>query len=48
MQNLASARLMERLGMRREGYLLASHWQKGIWNDWFLYAMLEREWRERA
>jgi len=47
-QNLASARLMERLGMRREGHLIASHWQKGVWHDWLLYALLEQEWRERG
>ena len=44
-RNTASARLMERLGMRREAHLLENEYVKGEWTDEFDYAMLESEWR---
>jgi len=43
-RNLASARLMERLGMRREAHLVENEFIKGEWTDELLYAMLEGEW----
>lgn len=43
--NTASARLMERIGMRREAHYVENVWFKGAWGDEFLYAILEREWR---
>lgn len=43
-RNPASFRLMERLGMRREGHLLQSHLTRGIWHDEYLYALLRDEW----
>lgn len=43
-RNAASAAVMERLGMRREGHLRQSTWAKGEWTDDLLYAMLDREW----
>ena len=39
--NLASARLLERIGMRREGQYVENVWFKGAWGD-ELYAILER------
>ena len=47
-RNLASARVLERLGMRREAELIENEWIKGEWQSEVTYAMLEREWRERA
>jgi RimJ/RimL family protein N-acetyltransferase len=44
--NVASWRVMEKLGMRREGHLRECDWREGAWRDCFLYAVLEREWRE--
>ncbi len=44
----ASARLMERLGMRREAHLVENEWFKGEWGSELVYAILDREWRERA
>lgn len=43
-ENLASARLMEHMGMRHEGHFLESLWFKGRWTgeDW--YAILQKEW----
>jgi len=45
--NLRSWRLMERLGMRREGLLRENEWLRGRWWDTVLYAILEDEWRAR-
>ena len=47
-RNDASARLLERLGMRREAHLLKNEWVKGEWQSELIYAMLDREWRARA
>jgi RimJ/RimL family protein N-acetyltransferase len=46
-QNAASARLMERLGMRREAHFIGSRWAKGTWRDELVYAILADEWRLR-
>lgn len=44
-ENLASSRLMERLGMRREGWMRDARWEKGAWRDRIGYAILEAEFR---
>jgi RimJ/RimL family protein N-acetyltransferase len=44
-RNTASARLMERLGMRREAHLVHSEIFKGQWGDEYVYAQLDHEWR---
>jgi RimJ/RimL family protein N-acetyltransferase len=43
-RNLASVRLMERLGMRLEAHLVENEVVKGEWTDELVYAMLEQEW----
>jgi RimJ/RimL family protein N-acetyltransferase len=43
-RNAGSARLMERLGMRREAHLRENEFVKGEWCDEFIYAMLASEW----
>jgi RimJ/RimL family protein N-acetyltransferase len=45
--NAASARLLERLGLRREGHLRHSVFFKGAWADQLIYAIVEDEWRAR-
>jgi RimJ/RimL family protein N-acetyltransferase len=45
--NLASSRLLERLGMRHEGRFVESLWFKGAWADEDWYAMLRQEWIAR-
>jgi RimJ/RimL family protein N-acetyltransferase len=45
-RNAASARLMERLGMRREAHLIENEFVKGEWQSELDYAILDREWRE--
>ncbi|MBN1813150.1 MAG: GNAT family N-acetyltransferase [Anaerolineae bacterium] len=42
--NVASARVMEKIGMQREGHLREHRWRKGRWRDSYLYAILEQEW----
>ena len=44
-RNVASARVLERLGMRREAHLVENEWVKGEWQSELVYALLEREWR---
>jgi RimJ/RimL family protein N-acetyltransferase len=46
-RNVASAAVLERLGMRREGHLRASTWAKGEWTDDLLYGLLREEWQPR-
>jgi ribosomal-protein-alanine N-acetyltransferase len=43
-QNRASYRVMEKLGMRREGLFLKNAMEKGEWRDTYLYAILAEEW----
>jgi RimJ/RimL family protein N-acetyltransferase len=47
-RNAASARVLERLGMRREGLLVENEWVKGEWQSELVYALLAREWRDAA
>jgi RimJ/RimL family protein N-acetyltransferase len=44
-RNAASARVMERLGMRREAHFVHNEIFKGEWGDEFVYAIIEDEWR---
>jgi RimJ/RimL family protein N-acetyltransferase len=46
-RNIASASLMEGLGMRREAHLRESELVKGEWTDELVYAMLATEWGRR-
>lgn len=43
-RNDASLRLAERLGMRRQAYLVSNEWFKGAWSDEVDLALLEDEW----
>ncbi|GAA2517350.1 GNAT family N-acetyltransferase [Pilimelia columellifera] len=47
-RNDPSARLLERLGMRREAHLVSDEFVKGEWTDTLVYAMLENEWAAGA
>ncbi len=44
-RNTASARLLDRLGFRREGYRVEHTWIKGEWTDDLLFGLLARDWR---
>jgi RimJ/RimL family protein N-acetyltransferase len=43
-RNVASARVLEKLGMRREAHLVENEWVKGEWQSEVVYALLDREW----
>lgn len=45
-RNTGSARVLERLGMRREAHFVRNEWVKGEWVDEAVYAMLDEEWRK--
>ena len=44
-RNTSSARVLERLGMRREALHIENEFVKGEWTDELVYAVLESEWR---
>ena len=44
-RNTASARVLEKLGMRQEAHLVENEYVKGEWQSELVYAMLEREWQ---
>jgi RimJ/RimL family protein N-acetyltransferase len=46
-RNTASARVLERLGMRKEAHLVENEHIKGEWQSEVVYALLEREWASR-
>lgn len=46
-RNTASARVLERLGMRREGHFVENEYVKGEWTDELVYAVREDEWRSQ-
>jgi len=46
-RNTASARVLERLGMRLEAHFIQNEIVKGEWTDEIVFAMLEDEWRAR-
>lgn len=43
--NTASVRLLERVGMRREGSFIEHVWYKERWSSEHWYALLRREWQ---
>ena len=47
-RNTASARVLERLGMRREAHFIQNEIVKGEWTDEVVYALTETEWRTLA
>jgi RimJ/RimL family protein N-acetyltransferase len=47
-RNLASARVLEKLGMRREAHFVENEFVKGEWQGELVYAILDREWPRSA
>ena len=43
--NVGSARVLEKIGMRREALFREDSLLRGRWRDSFLYAVLEHEWK---
>lgn len=46
-RNVASARVMAKLGMRREAHFIQNVWTKDEWCDSLNFAMLDHEWAAR-
>jgi RimJ/RimL family protein N-acetyltransferase len=46
-RNTASARVLERAGLRREAHLVENEIVKGEWADELIYGILHREWEAR-
>ncbi|HBG59560.1 MAG TPA: GNAT family protein [Anaerolineaceae bacterium] len=46
-KNIASYTLLERVGMRREATFVENIFFKGEWGSEYLYALLDREWKNR-
>ena len=44
-RNTASARGLDRLGLRREAHLRENEFVEGAWTDELIYAILADEWR---
>lgn len=47
-RNIGSWKVMERLGMRREAHFREHALFKGAWDEEFVYALIEDEWRDRV
>jgi RimJ/RimL family protein N-acetyltransferase len=43
-RNTASARVLEKLGMRLEAHFVENEWVKGEWQSELVFAILDREW----
>ena len=46
-RNGASARVLEKLGMRREAHFVENEWVKDEWQSELVFAILDREWAAR-
>ena len=46
-RNVASGRVLEKLGMRKEAHFVENESVKGEWQSEAVYAILAREWAER-
>ncbi|HUZ69000.1 MAG TPA: GNAT family N-acetyltransferase [Candidatus Saccharimonadales bacterium] len=47
-RNAGSARVLEKLGMRREAHFVENEWVKGEWQSEYVYALLAEEWAAQA
>lgn len=47
-RNINSVKLLERVGMRREGHFIKNAWYRGEYTDEYLYALLKEEWQGRV
>lgn len=45
-RNDASARWLERLGMRREAHFVENEFNKGAWESEVVFAILQHEWKD--
>jgi RimJ/RimL family protein N-acetyltransferase len=47
-RNVGSARVLEKLGMRREAHFVQNEWVKSEWQSELVYALLAEEWTTMA
>jgi RimJ/RimL family protein N-acetyltransferase len=47
-RNIASSRVLEKLGLRLEANFVENEWVKGEWQSELVYAILDREWAGRS
>lgn len=47
-ENVGSARVLQKCGMRKEAHFIEDMFIKSKWRDTFLFAILESEWRESS
>ena len=45
-RNIASQKVLEKAGFKKEGTMRKSAFFRGKWRDWFLYSILREEWKE--
>jgi RimJ/RimL family protein N-acetyltransferase len=45
-ENLAAARTLEQIGLRREAHFIENLWFKGRWSSEYWYAMLASDWQQ--
>jgi len=45
-KNVASQKVLEKVGFKREGTLRKSYFLRGEWTDMFIYSILREEWKE--
>jgi ribosomal-protein-alanine N-acetyltransferase len=45
-ENVASQRVLEKVGFRKEGIVRKQSFVRGEWRDTFLYSILREEWKE--
>jgi len=45
-RNVASQKVIETIGFKKEGTIRKGLFARGEWSDWFLYSILREEWKE--
>jgi RimJ/RimL family protein N-acetyltransferase len=45
-RNVASQKVLEKVGFKKEGTLRKSRFERGQWGDWFIYSIPRDEWKE--
>jgi len=45
-RNLASQKVLEKIGFKKEGVLRKSYYARGTWTDGYVYSILREEWKE--
>jgi RimJ/RimL family protein N-acetyltransferase len=46
LRNVASQKVLEKVGFKKEGTLRKNFFRRGEWRDTYLYSILREEWKE--